>query len=196
MVSEIAICQHRDQALLCTIIGEANTIVSETGKGHVSRRAVISAFCYAKIAGVPTERHFGIFPGGPIANELVFDLEALEMDESIKNISLNPEGHADYQTGVGALSLCAKHRDWLELQRPKVRAVLKALTPLTNDHLAQVAAIHYLFLHLKRETAAAHVGAEVVVEFLAAVPGEGWTVNATAAIDMFNALAEAGVVHA
>lgn len=191
---ETAICQHRDQALLCTIIGEAGSLVRSAG-GHVSRRAVMTAFCYCKVAGVPTERRFMIYPPGPVADDILLDLEALEVDEAIKNVSIDPDNHADYVNSVGALSLCARHRTWLETVRPKVTAVLKAMAPLTKTHLAQVACMHFLFLFVRREIGPDDLRAKVLSEFLAAAPGEEWTVTADEADALFSALVEANLIH-
>lgn len=195
---EAAICQHRDQAVLCTIVGEANQTLS-TKKGSlsgeaVSRQALMHAFCYCKVAGLPIERRFLIYPTGPVADDILLDIEALELDQSIKNISVVPEEHADYTSGIGALSLCAKHRTWLETHRPLIRRVLKALTPLTREHLAQVACLHFLFLHMRRETGTENLAARVIAEFLAAAPGEDWEVSQEQAVTLYERMVEANLI--
>lgn len=186
------LCTERDHALLCCIVSEAGAIANETG-ARVTRRVVMTAFCYAKICGVPTDRRFMIYPAGPVADELLTDLEALEMDEAIKDVSLEPEHHANYITGVGALSLCAPHRGFLDLQRPRVQRVLKALAPLTKARLEQVACMHFLFLHLRKESAE-NLTQRVLAEFLAAREGEGWRISPEEAGDLYDRMAAAGLV--
>lgn len=183
------ICMHRDHALLCSVVGEANRQIREDNRGNVTRRALMSAFCYCKLAGVPVERRFLINPSGPVSEELIHDIESLELDEAIKNVSMQPDHHADYTTGVGALALCAEHRTWLNAHRETVGAVLKVLAPLTTSHLAQVACMHFLFLVLAEEQGP-DLKKHVVDHFLAACLSEGWlSVERAEAETLYDAMA-------
>jgi hypothetical protein len=190
---EAAICQHRDQAVLCTIVGEANKTLDPKA-GAVSRQALMHAFCYCKVAGLPIERRFLIYPTGPVADDILLDIEALELDQAIRNVSVVPEERADYTSGIGALSLCAKHRVWLETHRPLIRGVLRALRPYTKEHLAQVACLHFLFLHMRRETGTDNLPARVIAEFLAAAPGEEWEVSQADAVMLYERMVEANLI--
>lgn len=186
------ICTERDQALLCAIVGAANERAKTNG-GKVTRRLVMTAYCYGKIAGIPIDHHFLIYPHGPLAADVLLDIEALELDGALKDVSLDPERGADYIPHTSALSLCVRYKGFLDLQRARIRRVLAALEPFGKERLAQVAALHYLFLHLQR-SGEENVMQQTLGEFLAAREGEGWQINPEEAGCLYDRMAAAGLV--
>lgn len=188
------ICMHRDHALLCSIVGEANQQIKADSRGNVTRRVLLSAYCYCKLAGVPVARRFLIHPSGPVSEEVLLDLDSLECDEALKNVSMEPEHHADYIIGAGALALCAEHRTWLNSHRQTVTAVLGMLAPLTPSHLAQVACMHFLFLVLC-EAGLTDLKSQVIDQFMAACPDEGWSVARDAAAALYSQMVSVRLIR-
>ncbi len=158
---------NQDMAYLALLAGEAQQLPYVPG-APTSRRALVTAFCYSKIAGVPLAARFLVFP-------------------------LDPARYTHLVPAVQSLPLAAQHRLWLTEQRAQAQAVLAALAPLTPARLDQAAALHFLALHLKQQGTPAF-GPAVVGEFLAAQADEGWQLTPGDAATLFVGLVKAGVI--
>lgn len=189
----INLSNRRDHAYLVLLAGEMRQQPLAPTGAPSSRRALMTAFCYSKIAGVPLDARFMIFPRGPISEEVLGDLEALEAADVLKNASLRPEQYAHLVPSTMSLQLAADYRTWIALHRETARQVLQVLAPLTPEHLDQVAAMHFLALQLKRQGSVDD--GRVIFNFLAGQEEAGWNMGLTEAIALFADLVVARVIE-
>jgi uncharacterized protein len=119
------------------------------GACYLGRTALQKILYFLQIAGVPMRYAFDIYHYGPYCDRVFRDVELLQADGVLKDVSLSPAKYSNYRPDAGADELIELHASALGPHLETINTVVQGLLPLEPNHLELLATLDYLYRQLR-----------------------------------------------
>lgn len=156
--------QTREQAFLAMVIQEAGNVLTQQN-GYLGRTAIQKILYFAQALGVPVRYRFDVYHYGPFCSDILSDVDSLVLEDVIADKSANPSRYSNYRIGPESERLFGDFHSEIEPHRETVRSIVKALVPLSPDHLELIATLHYAYRELRATRQTKPTAAEVANRF-------------------------------
>jgi uncharacterized protein YwgA len=133
---------HRwEHALLATVVAEAKKSCPNC---YLGRTAIQKLLYFMNVLGIPMRYNFDIHHFGPFCSDILFDVEWLQADDIIEDLSSNPK-YSNYRPGHGLDELCQQYEQDLNKYKTTIQDVVEALGNMDPRDLELIATLDFCY---------------------------------------------------